>query len=114
MPRVEPEKDRPARKTLCLSGYDYAQPGMYFVTICTWDRRSCFGDVVDGRMVHSPLGQVIADAWCATVKRPQAISLDEFVVMPNHLHGLLLFGTSASSLSRVVGAFKSLTTTAAR
>ena len=114
MPRVEPENRYPIRKNLRLSGFDYTQPGMYFVTICTWDRRCCFGDVIDGRMVHSPLGEMISDMWRRTPQRHDAVSSDEFVVMPNHLHGLLLFGTSAPSLSSVVGAFKSLTMMAAR
>jgi REP element-mobilizing transposase RayT len=113
MADVEPESEHPARKRLRLSGFDYRQPGMYFVTICTWDRRCHFGEGVETKVVQSALGRLVAEAWIDMEDRQTGVALDEFVVMPNHLHGLVSLDTASKTLSAVVGSFKSLSTAAA-
>jgi MSHA biogenesis protein MshO len=72
-----------------LKHYDYANPGLYFVTICTANHEHCFGKIVDGEMQLSPIG-VIADVlWHEIKHHSPNIALHEFVVMPNHIHGII-------------------------
>ena len=80
------------RRTLRLKGYDYTQPGTYFVTICTYRCQPLFGEVVaDGVMHLHPFGQVVREVWFETARvRPYVVlHEDEFVVMPNHVHGII-------------------------
>lgn len=72
-----------------LRGYDYASPGLYFITICTKNRESLFGDVVNGEMDLSPIGDIVADEWQKTPRVRANVQLDAWVVMPNHLHGII-------------------------
>jgi REP element-mobilizing transposase RayT len=80
------------RNSLRYPGYDYAQPGAVFVTIETAKRQRLFGAVVDGLMVHSPVGMVAMERWQAIPERFPMVGLDAFVVMPDHLHGIVLCG----------------------
>lgn len=89
MTRAEPSTHR--RRSLLLRGYDYAQPGAYFVTISTHKRECVLGEVVVGTVVLSPFGQVVHEEWeRSAVIRPE-VELDAFVIMPNHLHGIVRF-----------------------
>ena len=77
------------RRSIRLKGYDYAQEGVYFITICTFDKQWLFGNVVDGVMKLNELGQAVYDEWQhTTTVRPNVI-LHGFVVMPNHIHGII-------------------------
>ncbi|MBI3247833.1 MAG: hypothetical protein HYZ50_15120 [Deltaproteobacteria bacterium] len=78
------------RRSIRLPGYDYRQSGMYFVTIGTWERQSLFGAVVGGEMRLSEYGQIVKEEWLRTLLLRPGVDLDEFVVMPNHLHGILV------------------------
>lgn len=73
-------------------GYDYAQAGAVFITICTYGRQDLFGDVVDGEMCHSPAGRLAIACWKATPTRYESVENDAFVVMPDHIHAILLTG----------------------
>jgi putative transposase len=73
-----------------LPGYDYARPGRYFVTFNTKDRGRWLGDVVDGRVVHSKIGEVARDFWLQLPASFSNLVLDEWVIMPDHVHGILL------------------------
>jgi putative transposase len=73
-----------------LSGWDYSSPGAYFVTLCTKGMLNWFGDVVDGTMQLSPVGEIVADEWGRTEQIRPSVSLDQWVVMPNHLHGIVV------------------------
>lgn len=78
------------RRSIRLTDYDYTQNGAYFVTICTHQRQCLFGDVIDGEIVLNAWGQVVIEEWEQTaIVRPN-IELDSFVVMPNHIHGILV------------------------
>jgi len=85
----DPEKHH--RRSIRLPGYDYAQPGAYFVTICTKDRLCLFGEVVDGEMRLNNIGRVVKEGWFRSADIRQEVQLfpDEFVVMPNHVHGII-------------------------
>ncbi|MCL4535111.1 MAG: transposase [Bacteroidetes bacterium] len=79
------------RQTIRLQGYDYSQAGAYFVTICIQNRASLlFGDIVDGSgVLPSQAGAMVAQAWSDLPLRFPWIRLDAFVVMPNHIHGVI-------------------------
>jgi len=77
-----------SRKTIRLKGYDYSQPGFYYVTICTQNRECVFGDVVNGKMVLNDIGNMIEKWWNKIPNKFNAV-LDEKQIMPNHLHGVI-------------------------
>ena len=124
------------RTSIRLEGHDYRLPGAYFVTVCTKDRICLFGKVANGCMVTNRFGQMVAEEWHRTATLRENVVLDAFVVMPNHVHGIVGItekvaksggsrdmarhvptdGTRAFSkplagvLSTIVGAFKSAVT----
>ncbi len=80
-----------------LKDYDYTQNGAYFVTICAHERRRIFGQVADGAMVLNAWGQIVMDEWEQTaIVRPN-VALDAFIVMPNHVHGVLIITESVGA-----------------
>ena len=70
--------------------WDYGTNGAYFITICTKDRQYFFGECADGKMKLSTLGAIVQGFWYKIPKHFPFIELDEFVVMPNHIHGILI------------------------
>jgi putative transposase len=82
------------RRSVRLKGYDYGQAGAYFITICTQHRSHLFGDILDGEMMLSPFGQIAYQEWSNTPMVRPNVSLDVFVVMPNHMHGIILIHSS--------------------
>ena len=128
------------RRSLRLKGYDYTQGGAYFVTIVLRDRLCLFGEVVGTKMQLNQAGEMVRGVWEALPDRFPMITIDAFVVMPNHLHGIIIinqhlhpespvgaslvdaqFPVGASlvdaqpadthiALGDVIGAYKSLTT----
>lgn len=78
------------RRSIRLRGYDYSQVGAYFVTVCTKDRRCLFGNAADGEMQLNDAGRIVADEWIKTAEMRNNVELDEWVVMPNHFHGILV------------------------
>ena len=96
---------RPKRRSPRLKAYDYATEGAYFVTVCS-DARACLFGEIDGSEVQlSPAGEVVASEWREIGIRWGTVSLDVFVVMPNHLHGILWLDRAGQDppLSTVVG-----------
>jgi hypothetical protein len=85
------QPDLHRRRSLRLQGYDYAQAGAYFLTLCTQDRECLFGEIVDREMRLNDEGRVVADEWFKTAQIREHVFLNavEFVVMPNHVHGIL-------------------------
>jgi len=82
------------RKTPRKQNWDYTQNGAYFITICTANRENYFGKIIDGKMVLSPTG-ILADVFWHEIKNhAKFVELDEFVVMPNHIHGILILNNS--------------------
>ena len=87
--KYDPQKHH--RRSIRLKGYDYTQPGAYFVTICTYQRMHVFGEVIDGEMVLNETGKIAWDEWFKTAAIRPYVKLyeNEFVVMPNHAHGII-------------------------
>jgi len=76
-----------------LQNYDYSRSGLYFVTICTQNKVSMFGEVINGEMQLNKYGEIIKSGWLKTpILRPDMKTVfDEYIIMPNHLHGILYF-----------------------
>jgi putative transposase len=100
------------RRRLRLPDFNYRQPGSYFVTICTFGRHCVLGEIVDEQMSLSRSGAVIRSLWRSLPDHHDGVSIDEFVVMPNHLHGIVQLAENEVSLPTLIGAFKSLSTKA--
>ncbi len=78
------------RRSIRLRGYDYSQAGAYFVTVCVQGRECLFENVVGGKMRLNEYGHIVAGEWTKTAEMRDEIELDEFVVMPNHFHGIVI------------------------
>jgi putative transposase len=78
------------RRSIRLRGYDYSQPGAYFITICTQDRSYLFGEVVNGEIQMNEYGQIVHDAWNDLPNHYAGVVLDAFVIMPNHVHEVIV------------------------
>ncbi len=72
-----------------LPGWDYAWNASYFVTICTKDRENFFGDIADGKMILSKIGVIADIMWYEIKNHAKNIELGDFIVMPNHVHGII-------------------------
>jgi REP element-mobilizing transposase RayT len=77
------------RKTIRLKNYDYSQAGMYFATICTKDRECLFGEIKDEEMMLNGLGKIVEKEWYKIPLNYPNVELDEFIVMPNHIHMII-------------------------
>jgi len=95
--------NRQHRQSIRLRGYDYTQPGAYFVTICAQDRACLFGDIANGEVRLNAAGRMVSAAWTALPVRFPAVDLDEFVVMPNHIHAIMLIVGAPLVGARTVG-----------
>jgi len=85
-----------------LKGWDYSSAGMYFVTICTRNRECLFGDVVNGEMHLSRIGEIVAEEWQNTPQVRPYVELDEWIVMPNHIHGIIVITDAVETFRRNV------------
>jgi REP element-mobilizing transposase RayT len=112
-----------------LAGYDYGSNGMYYVTICTKNRIHCFGEIVNNvetdnypSLKSTIIGNIANQYWTEIPKHYPFVILDEFVIMPNHIHGILCFnrpdydewkpnqfGVQSKNLGAVIRGFKSTT-----
>ena len=87
------------RQHMRLADYDYSRVGAYFVTICAVDRKCLFGQIGADEMRLNQIGSVVASCW-GEIPKHFRVTLDEFVVMPNHLHRILLLAGHARPLPR--------------
>ena len=83
-------REKQHRRSVRLKGYDYSSPGAYFVTVCAWNRECMFGDIINGELKLNEYGKVIRREWIHTGDIRSNVELDEFIVMPNHFHGILV------------------------
>jgi REP element-mobilizing transposase RayT len=88
------------RRSIRLQGYDYSQAGAYFVTICTQNRQCLFGEIVAGEMRLNDAGLIIADSWEWLSRQYGYLGLDEWIVMPNHIHGIIVIADGCRGGSR--------------
>ncbi len=118
------------RRSIRLQGYDYTQNGAYFITICTHEKQCTFGHITDGQMQLNTWGDRVRLCWEEIGQHFPHTSTDAFVIMPNHVHGIIVIQNNdheditshapaqprqfakpvAGSLSTIIGAFKSAIT----
>jgi REP element-mobilizing transposase RayT len=122
------------RRSIRLPGYDYAQNGAYFLTLCTKNREPLFGEIVANgvspdsvcsRMLQNEFGDIVASEWLKSASIRSEIALGEFVIMPNHFHGIILIrgrgdrpvaptekqpGPRSKSVGALIAGFKSVVT----
>ena len=84
------DPNRHHRRSIRLQGYDYAQAGAYFITLCAQGRAHLFGRVMGGAVELSDIGQIVAEEWERTPAVRSNVELDAYVVMPDHMHGILV------------------------
>lgn len=106
------------RRTLRLKGYDYSSNGSYFITICTKDRNEYFGSInlqkgcecIDIRHLNE-YGYIIESGWMNIANIYENIEIDQYIIMPNHIHGIIHISVSnnmfTKSLNHIIGQFKS-------
>ena len=88
MTRYDPLRHH--RRSIRLKGYDYTQAGAYFVTVCAHGRECLFGEVAEGEMRLNDYGRIVASTWEWLAEQYPYVELDEWVVMPNHVHGIVV------------------------
>lgn len=86
---MKPKELKDSKKSIRLKGYDYAQARAYFVTICSYQRQALFGKIVNEKEQHSEIGEIIYKEWHSTPQMRKNVTLGEFVIMPNHIHGII-------------------------
>ena len=92
------------RKRLRLEGFDYTRPGAYFVTIVTQGRRQIFGRIAAGEVELSPAGEMVERVWRELPLRYDGVDIGEFVVMPDHVHGIVIIDPARRAVCRASGA----------
>ncbi|OGO82660.1 MAG: hypothetical protein A2Y18_00885 [Clostridiales bacterium GWD2_32_19] len=98
-------------KRVHLKNYDYSDDGFYFITICTHAQKHLFGTVVDSVIYMNEKGLMVEEFWNDLTVRFSNINLDKFIIMPNHIHGIVQIKNNAEiSIHDIVCAFKSLST----
>ena len=109
------DPQRHQRRSIRLPHYQYDTAGVYAVTICTFQKEQIFGSIKDRLMLLSETGRAVETEWFRLADRYPTAALDEFILMPNHLHGIVFLSPNSSALAEatptlgtVVGAFKSL------
>ena len=85
-------------RSIRLRGYDYSTPGAYFITACTHNRLLLFGRVVNGKVAADRLGSVVEDCWRKLPDHYENVALDAFILMPNHIHGVIIIGDGTTNV----------------
>jgi REP element-mobilizing transposase RayT len=78
------------RKSIRLKEYDYSRPGAYFITICTRDKQCILSNIIDGKLCLREAGKIVEECWHDIPKHFSNVELDEFVIMPDHIHGIVM------------------------
>jgi putative transposase len=86
-----------------LRGYDYSRPGAYFITICTKNRVHYFGKIIDGKMALNNIGKIVECEWIRSFEIRKELLRDEWIVMPDHIHGIIIIVNGDRSRIEVPG-----------
>jgi putative transposase len=100
---------RSCRRSLRLPGYDYSQAGAYFITACVHNRAMLFGEVIAGDVQLNELGTIVQKTWDDLPTHYRGIELDAFIVMPNHVHGIIILPDASErrhAIPEIVRGFK--------
>ena|SRR4030067_3229677 len=82
------------RRSTRLEGYDYSQPGAYFVTVCTKNKTHILSNVEGERVILFPIGKMIEGCWLGIPDHFLNVELDKWIIMPNHFHGIIFLHDS--------------------
>ncbi|MBW4641900.1 MAG: transposase [Goleter apudmare HA4340-LM2] len=91
------------RQSIRLRGYDYSQPGAYFITICTQHHECCLGEIINGDMKFTVRGAIAFRLWLQIPDHFPNVELDEFIIMPNHIHGIIVITDKLTDGGQIVG-----------
>ncbi len=94
--KIDPDKHH--RRSIRLPQHDYSSPGAYFITICSYRRELMFGNEIEGEIELNPFGMIALEEWNNCGKLKSFVHLDAFVVMPNHVHGIVVFADSVGAI----------------
>ena len=105
----------PRRKSIRLKNFDYTTPCAYFITICIQHRKPLLSKIINGQTILTRFGEIVSKQWYSLPESVSGLELDEMVIMPNHLHGILMFPdtqppNSVKTLGQVIAYLKYLTT----
>ena len=100
MKKYDPQRHH--RRSIRLPDYDYSRPGAYFITMVTYQRDCLFGNIVDGKMHLSAMGQIAEEHWRLIPEHFPQVELGAYVIMPNHVHGIIIINgrSNASAFDR--------------
>jgi REP element-mobilizing transposase RayT len=84
------------RHSIRLKNYDYSSPGYYFVTICTYNRACLLSEIKNSKIILTPLGKMVKSTWNDLPNHNSHIQLDELIIMPNHVHGIIIIQDNES------------------
>ncbi len=123
MPKPKLKNALKSRSSIRWKNHDYSSAGFYFITLCCQNRLRWMGEVKEGRMKLSPIGEIIAQEWQATNKKRRNVKLHEYVIMPDHIHGIIeikfpiqslnddvKFSSPKNTIGSIIRGFKSATT----
>ncbi len=82
--------DKHHRRSIRLKEYDYSRAGAYFITICTYNKEYILGNIIHGEMISNEYGMIVENEWVKTAEIRTNVILDKYVVMPNHIHGIII------------------------
>tara|TARA_R110001583_G_scaffold1202_4_gene10025 strand:+ start:24683 stop:25318 length:636 start_codon:yes stop_codon:yes gene_type:complete len=100
------------RRSIRLNNYDYSGEGLYFITLCVADRKNVFGEILNGEMHLNAFGDIAAEEWAKSPEIRKNISLGNFIIMPNHMHGIISIDFAIDSKAKeYIGKFHSPTQT---
>jgi len=77
-------------ESIRLPEYDYSTPGYYFITICTKNRENLFGEIIHGKLIKTPSAKIVGRCWFDLPNHFRQCALDEFIIVPNHIHGIIV------------------------
>lgn len=100
MPTFKFDLQKLHRRSIRLKGYDYSQAGAYFVTLVTYQRDCLFGEIRDAKMIFNDFGTIADECWRAIPDHFQLVELGAHVIMPNHVHGIIVIRADDSSSAR--------------
>jgi REP element-mobilizing transposase RayT len=95
--KFDPQKHR--RRSIRLQGYDYTLSGAYFITMVTYQRECLFGEIVNGEMRLSAMGQIAEEHWRLIPEHFPRVELGAYVVMPNHVHGIIVIRSDENGMA---------------
>jgi putative transposase len=108
---------KPQRKSPRLPDYDYSKAGGYFITICTYQKEHHFGHITTGQMVLNEIGQIAHNRWEMIPEFFPSVELNDYVVMPNHIHGILFLNDTHDkqpTIGSIIANYKASVTRIAR